>query len=152
MKPPSTSQLPNSKMPAKVAIVCDFLTTLGGAENVVLAMHEAFPEAPVYTAIYNKEKMPTFREIDVRTSRLQKLPKLVRQYHKLFPTLAVNAMRKLDLDEFDIILRQAVLFQHALQHGILEAGDRKTDFLALQILEALDWPVRQHCYGVCQVR
>ena len=108
----TNSQTSNSPRFPKIAIVCDFLTTLGGAENVVLAMHEAFPEAPVYTAIYNKEKMPTFREIDVRTSRLQKLPKLVRQYHKLFPTLAVNAMRKLDLDEFDIILTSSYLHGH----------------------------------------
>ena len=41
----------------RIAIVCDFLTTMGGAENVVLAMHEAFPDAPIYTAIYNRDKV-----------------------------------------------------------------------------------------------
>ncbi len=102
----------NSPRSPRVAIVCDFLTTLGGAENVVLAMHEAFPDAPVYTAIYNKDKMPSFREINVRTSRLQKFPSIIRNYHKLFPTLAVKAMRKLDLDEFDIILTSSYLHGH----------------------------------------
>lgn len=96
----------------KIAIVCDFLTTMGGAENVVLAMHEAFPNAPVYTAIYNEDKMPAFREIEVRTSRLQKFPSVIRKYHKLFPTLAVKAMRKLDLSEFDIILTSSYLHGH----------------------------------------
>ena len=96
----------------RIAIVCDFLTTMGGAENVVLAMHEAFPDAPIYTAIYNADKMPAFRELDIRTSRLQNLPKKLRNYHKLFPTLAVKAMRKLDLSEFDIILTSSYLHGH----------------------------------------
>ncbi len=96
----------------KIAIVCDFLTTMGGAENVVLAMHEAFPEAPIYTALYHPDKMPAFRQLDVRPSRLQKLPKTLRRYHKLFPTLAVKAMRQLDLNEFDIILTSSYLHGH----------------------------------------
>lgn len=96
----------------KIAIVCDFLTNMGGAENVVLAMHEAFPQAPIYTAIYNPGKVPAFGQLDVRTSRLQKLPKPLRKYYKLFPTLAVKAMRKLDLSEFDIILTSSYLHGH----------------------------------------
>ncbi|MEO5690808.1 MAG: glycosyltransferase [Candidatus Saccharimonadales bacterium] len=96
----------------RVVIVCDFLTTMGGAENVVLAMHEAFPNAPIYTAMYNKDKMPQFAELDIRTSSLQRLPRIVRKYHKMFPTRAVKAMRKLDLDEFDIILTSSYLHGH----------------------------------------
>lgn len=101
-----------SMVTPKIAIVCDFLTTMGGAENVVLAMHEAFPDAPIYTAVYNPDKVPAFRELDIRTSRLQKLPSVIRRYHKLLPTLAVKAMRKLDLNEFDIILASSYLHGH----------------------------------------
>lgn len=97
----------------KIAIVCDFLTMMGGAENVILAMHKAFPSAPIYTAIYNKDKLPLFKEVDVRPSRLQRIPTKLRKYYKLFPTLAVKSMRKLDLDEFDIILTSSYL--HANQ-------------------------------------
>lgn len=96
----------------KIAIVCDFLTTMGGAENVVLAMHEAFPDAPIYTAIYNADRVPAFRELDVRPSRLQKLPTKLRKFYKLFPTMAVKAMRKLDLSEFDVILASSYLHGH----------------------------------------
>jgi glycosyltransferase involved in cell wall biosynthesis len=96
----------------KIAIVCDFLTTMGGAENVVLAMHEAFPSAPIYTAIYNESKIPAFQKLDVRPSKLQQLPRQLRQYHKLFPTMAVKAMRQLDLSEFDIILTSSYLHGH----------------------------------------
>ena len=93
----------------KIAIVCDFLTSMGGAENVVVAMHEIFPDAPIYTALYNPDKMPAFKNIDVRTSRLQKLPKLLRQNHRFFPTLGVKAFRDFDLSEFDIILTSSYL-------------------------------------------
>lgn len=103
-----------SKQP-KIAIVCDFLTTMGGAENVVLAMHEAFPDAPIYTAMYNEDKMPAFAELDVRPSFLQKIPRKVRTYYKLFPTLAVKAMRRLDLHEFDIILTSSYMHGHQVR-------------------------------------
>lgn len=93
----------------KIAIVCEFLTVMGGAENVVLAMHEAFPDAPIYTALYNPEAVPAFNHADVRTSRLQKLPRFLRKTHRLFPTLAVKAFQEFDLSEFDIILTSAYL-------------------------------------------
>lgn len=96
----------------KIAIVCDFLTMMGGAENVVLAMHEAFPSAPIYTAIYNEDKLPAFKQLDIRPSRLQKIPKQLRKSYKLFPTLAVKAMRDLDLSEFDIIVTSSYLHGH----------------------------------------
>lgn len=98
----------------KIAIVADFLTVMGGAENVVLALAEAFPGAPIYTALYNEDKVPAFRELDVRPSRLQKLPRKLRSYHKLFPTMAVKAMRKLDLSEFDIIIASTYLHGHQI--------------------------------------
>lgn len=87
---------------------------MGGAENVVLDLHEAFPTAPIYTAIYNSDKVPAFHELDVRASGLQKLPKKLRNYHKLFPTMAVKAMRKLDLSEFDIIIASTYLHGHQI--------------------------------------
>ncbi len=93
----------------KIAIVCDFLMTMGGAENVVLALHQAFPDAPIYTALYDKNKLPAFQQLDVRTSRLQKLPRTVRRFHKLLPTVAERAMKKLDLSEFDIIITSSYL-------------------------------------------
>lgn len=88
----------------KIAIVCDWLTNMGGAENVVLALHEAFPNAPIYTSTYAPDKMPLFKNIDVRTTNLQTLPKPLRKLHKFFPMLRVRAFRDLDLSEFDIII------------------------------------------------
>jgi Glycosyltransferase len=88
----------------KVAIVADWLTNMSGAENVVLAMHDAFPDAPIYTSTFARENMPAFHNLDVRTTFLQKLPGPLKKLHKLFPTLRVTAFRRLDLSGFDVIL------------------------------------------------
>lgn len=88
----------------KIAIVADWLTNMGGAENVVLALHEAFPDAPIYTSTYVPEKMPAFKDIDVRTTKLQNLPGPLKKFHKFFPMQRVRAFQELDLSEFDIII------------------------------------------------
>ncbi|MDQ5932590.1 MAG: hypothetical protein QG649_675, partial [Patescibacteria group bacterium] len=88
----------------KVAIVADWLTNMGGAENVVLALAEAFPGAPIYTSTYAPEAMPKFAKYDVRTTYLQRLPRPLRKLHKLLPMLRVNALKHLDLSEFDVII------------------------------------------------
>ncbi len=42
----------------RVAIVHDYLNQYGGAERVLEALHDLYPEAPVYTAIYDPSAMP----------------------------------------------------------------------------------------------
>src|SRR3990170_4991466 len=88
----------------KIAIVADWLTNMGGGENVVLAISDTFPDAPIYTSTYVPEKTPLFSHRDVRTTYLQKLPRSLRKLHKFFPMLRVKAFQKLDLSEFDIII------------------------------------------------
>lgn len=97
--------MPANRNVAKVAIVHDWLTNMGGAEPLVLEIHKLFPSAPIYTSVYDAKKMPAFKNIDVRTTELQtKLPKTLRYKHVLWPTLRAKAFRKLDLSEFDIII------------------------------------------------
>ncbi len=94
----------SSKKPRAV-IIHDWLTTMGGAEPLVLEIHKLFPHAPIYTSVYDAEKMPAFAHIDVRTTSLQTtLPAKLRYKHVLWPTLRAKAFRKLDLSEFDIII------------------------------------------------
>jgi glycosyltransferase involved in cell wall biosynthesis len=89
----------------RIAIVADWLTNMGGAEPVLLRLHSLFPDAPIYTSVYNKANMPAFHNIDVRTTYLERiLPKSIRYKHTLWPVLRARAFRKLDLSEFDIII------------------------------------------------
>lgn len=94
----------------KVALVHDYLNQMGGAERVVLALHELFPDAPLYTSIYDPKRVDAaFREIDVRTSFMQKLP-LVKKHHQPFLPLYPFAMEKLDLRGFDLVLSSSSAF------------------------------------------
>jgi len=95
--------------PPKIAIVCDWLTVMGGGEQVVLAMHEAFPHAPIYTSVYTPETMPAFQGLDIRTTWIQKLPRFIRKLYRWFPVIQVWAFRSLDLSEYDIILSSSII-------------------------------------------
>jgi glycosyltransferase involved in cell wall biosynthesis len=89
----------------KIAIVHDWLTVSGGAEVVIAELHKLFPQAPIYTSVYNPASVPALKDADVRTTYLQsRLPKVLRYKHVLWPTLRATAFRKLDLSEFDIII------------------------------------------------
>lgn len=97
--------MPDTRKAPKIAIVHDWLTNMGGAEPLVLEIHKLFPSAPIYTSVYDTEKMQAFKDIDVRTTELQtKLPAKLRYKHVLWPTFRAKAFRKLDLSEFDIII------------------------------------------------
>ncbi|MEO5499485.1 MAG: glycosyltransferase [Candidatus Saccharimonadales bacterium] len=90
----------------KIAIVTDWITDMGGVTRVDIALHEAFPDAPIYTSVYQPDELAKsyFENLDVRTTWLQKLPKPLRKLQRLFPMLRVKAFRDLDLSEFDIII------------------------------------------------
>ncbi len=91
----------------KVALVCDWLTNMGGAEKVVLAMAKAYPDAPIYTSVFTPETMPAFKGLDIRTTYLQKLPGFLRRKHQLFPVLRAHAFSHLDLSGYDIVISMA---------------------------------------------
>ena len=44
----------------KVAIVCDWLATLGGSKRVVLNLHQMYPSAPIYTSQYSPDGLVAF--------------------------------------------------------------------------------------------
>ncbi|MFI5212873.1 MAG: glycosyltransferase [Candidatus Saccharimonadales bacterium] len=89
----------------KIALTIDWLTTMGGAEPLLLELHRLFPDAPIYTSVYDKAHMPAFHDCDVRTTYLQRLlPTFIRYKHILWPVLRAFAFRRLDLSEYDIII------------------------------------------------
>ena len=85
----------------KVAIVCDWLTGIGGAERVVLELHRLYPDAPIYTSQYDPSKIDWFADADVRTTWLQKLPTSLK---KFLPLLRAWTFSRLDLSEYDLVL------------------------------------------------
>lgn len=89
----------------KVAIVCDWLTNQGGAERVVLELHRMFPDAPIYTSVFNKKGsgMEAFADADIRTSFLQYWP-FAKTKHQLYPVLRRRAFEKFDFSGYDIVI------------------------------------------------
>jgi glycosyltransferase involved in cell wall biosynthesis len=86
----------------KVALVYDWLTTKhGGAEQVLLALHQAFPDAPLYTSIYDPAEATWAAPFTVKTTWLQKLP---THNHRLLSLLMPLAFESLDFSEFDIVI------------------------------------------------
>lgn len=88
----------------KIAIVTDWLTTMGGAERVVLALHKAYPDAPIFTSVYEPSSVPLFADADVRTTWLQRFPGPLRRKHQLWPVLRAHAFKHVDLSDYDVVI------------------------------------------------
>jgi glycosyltransferase involved in cell wall biosynthesis len=94
----------------RVALVHDYLNQMGGAERVLMAFHEIFPAAPIYTSIYDPQRVdPAFQQMDIRTSFMQKLP-FVKKHHQPFLPLYPFAMETLDLRDYDLVLSSSSAF------------------------------------------
>ncbi|MEM6997332.1 MAG: glycosyltransferase [Patescibacteria group bacterium] len=88
----------------KVAIVHDWLTNLGGAERTVLSILNAFPDADLYTSVYDDKGIDLFRGYRVHTTWLQKIPGRLKYKHQLWSVLRPLAFRSLRLDDYDIVI------------------------------------------------
>ena len=85
----------------RVAIVCDWLTNVGGAEKVLLEIHRLYREAPIYTSQYKPKGIDWFNDADVRTGWLQIFPASFRRF--LGP-LRARWFSRLDLSEYDLVI------------------------------------------------
>lgn len=87
----------------KIALVHDWLPTMGGAERVLSDFVELYPEAPIYTLICNHSKMEEpLKSANIITSYLQK-KKECTNHRKLFPFMP-TAIESFDLTGYDMVL------------------------------------------------
>lgn len=95
---------------ARVALVHDYLNQYGGAERVLEAFHELFPDAPVFTSIYAPDLMPShYRDWHVEVSFMQRLP-LIHRHHQPYLPLYPRAFERLSLTGYDLILSSSSAF------------------------------------------
>ncbi len=88
----------------KTAFLYDRVNKWGGAERTLLALHEVFPEAPLFTAVYSSEKAPWAKVFPkVIPTFLQKIP-FTKEKHELLGTFTPIAFENLDLTGFDLII------------------------------------------------
>lgn len=88
----------------RVAIVHDWLNQFGGGELVLEALHELFPDAPVYTTLYDANVMPReYQTWDIRTSFIQSLPRTTAYFRYLMPLYPL-AVEQFDLSAYDVVI------------------------------------------------
>jgi glycosyltransferase involved in cell wall biosynthesis len=88
----------------RVALVHDYLNQYGGAERVLEILHELYPDAPIYTSIFDPTTMPrSFQSWDIRTSFLQRIP-LSRRIHRTLLPLYPLAFESFDFSGYDVVL------------------------------------------------
>jgi glycosyltransferase involved in cell wall biosynthesis len=95
----------------KIALVHEFLTQYGGAERVLDAFLELWPEAPIHTLYYDPKKMAEFYgNRTIRTSFIQKLWAPPPAGYKWFLPLYPRAIESFDLTDYDVILSDSSAF------------------------------------------
>ncbi|MFA7169341.1 MAG: glycosyltransferase [Candidatus Paceibacterota bacterium] len=103
----------------KIALVHDYLMQYGGAERVLEAFCEIFPQAPIYTMIYNeKQTNGIFKNCKIHTSFLQKVP-FISSHHRAYPLLMPIAIESFDFSDFDIVLSDS----NSYAKGIITGAD-----------------------------
>lgn len=94
----------------KIALVHDHLNQIGGAERVVSAMHQSYPQAPLFTLVHDKRVVADFFDtLPINTSFIQNMPfsrTRLRWYLALMPA----AIESFDLSRYDVVLSSASAF------------------------------------------
>lgn len=99
----------------RVAIAHDYFTQRGGAERVALAMTRAFPDAPLYTTIYNPEtSFPELQNLTVHTLPINRNPLLQRD-HRFGLPLYQSAIDRAPVIDADVLLVSTTAFAHGFR-------------------------------------
>lgn len=87
----------------KVALVYDRINKWGGAERVLLALHEMFPKAPLFTSVYNPATAAWAEVFDIKTSFLQKFPK-ASSSHEFYPLFMPLAFESFNFNDYELVI------------------------------------------------
>ena len=105
----------------RVAVIHDWLYTLGGAERVLSAILRCFPDATVYT-LFDKlsdDDRSSIGHSETQTSFLQSMPGIGR-WHRLYLPLMPLAVEQFDLSEYDVVISSS----YAVAKGVLTGPDQ----------------------------
>lgn len=101
----------------KVALVHDWLNTkIGGGELVLLELAAMFPDAPIYTLLFNAENYADKLDPDrVRPSFLQAFPSFLHRRSRYFLPLAPWAIEQFDFSEYDVVISTSSAFARGIK-------------------------------------
>ncbi|AFZ00860.1 glycosyltransferase [Calothrix sp. PCC 6303] len=98
----------------KIALVHDYLTQKGGAERVFELLCKRYPEADIFTSLYNPQETIDLGDRAVNTTFLQNIPGAAK-YFRLMAPLYFPAFRALDLQDYDLIISSSTSFAKAVK-------------------------------------
>jgi glycosyltransferase involved in cell wall biosynthesis len=87
----------------KVALVYDRVNKFGGAERVLLSLHKIFPEAPLYTLVYEPSKAPWAKTFTIIPSFFNQIP-FVRNKHEWLTLVAPLGFESFNFNDFDLVI------------------------------------------------
>lgn len=88
----------------RIALVYDRINKFGGAEQVLLGLHRLYPQAPLYTAVYQASGAPWAKVFPrVIPSFLQHWP-WAKTHHELYPWLTAPAFEAFDFSGYDVVI------------------------------------------------
>jgi glycosyltransferase involved in cell wall biosynthesis len=102
----------------RVALVHDYLTQYGGAERVLEVLHSMYPDATVYTSLYEPGGVPdAFGRWDIRTSALSRVPGANRD-HRIWTPLYPFIFRRIGeqkIGDVDLVIADSSAWSHHAQ-------------------------------------
>ncbi|MDB4940102.1 MAG: glycosyltransferase family 4 protein [Candidatus Doudnabacteria bacterium] len=93
----------------KTALVHDSITQLGGAERVLEALHELYPEAPIFTLVYDQKLKEHFEGWTIVSSPLQYLYNIIPRFQWMLPFIPI-ALKFFDFSKFDLVISSSSVF------------------------------------------
>ncbi len=91
-------------MKKKVAIIYDWLDKWGGVERVLLALHETYPQADFFTSYYDKKTASWAKNINIKTSFLQKFPGIIKKNRVLSFVFFPFAFESFNFSGYDLVI------------------------------------------------
>ncbi len=110
-----------NKVMYKIAIVTDWLVTVGGAEKVLEQLLQCYPEADVYSLVdfLSNADRGIIHNKKVTTSFIQKLPFAKTKYRAYLPLMTL-AVEQFDLSKYDLVISSS----HSVAKGIITGPDQ----------------------------
>lgn len=105
----------------KVALIHDWLVTMGGAERVLEELARLFPEAPIYTGVVNRANLsPFLKTREIIPTFVQRFPLVFRWYNRYLPFL-LYGFEQFDLSSYDLVISSSA----ALAKGVVTRAETR---------------------------
>lgn len=105
----------------RVALVHDWLVTMGGAERVLEELSRIYPDAPIYTGVVDRSRLsPYLKTRTIIPTFVQRWPRSVYWYNRYLPLLAYG-FEQFDLSSYDLVVSSSA----AVAKGVITHGETR---------------------------